>query len=226
MFGDLPKSLIIVCDEKTEKYANFLRQLISLKDDKEDGIVGSKDGAVNVSVFLEKEYIANKPNMSVEQYVLFVGKNKTSDNERTSMKTIFNEHGMKYGWLGKRGMLIVEDTPLSAEEYGSFFEFATKNQYELEGMLRKHIDRSSEEESSKKGRIANNAVNGVAATAFTVGRLTFQPLMSVVGGVALMGSAVTEELKKAKTRNLVKDQQYRVLISVFYIRALSAFLEE
>ena len=65
------KKLIIVCDGKTEKYANYLRQLISLKDDTDDKIIGSKDGTVDVAVWLEKDYVANKQTVSTNQYVLF-----------------------------------------------------------------------------------------------------------------------------------------------------------
>lgn len=40
------KKLIIVCDEKTEQYANYLRQLISTNDDKDGEVVGIADGSV------------------------------------------------------------------------------------------------------------------------------------------------------------------------------------
>ena len=50
------KKLIIVCDNKTEEYANLLRQLISSKDDTENEVVGIEDGTVGVVVWLEKEY--------------------------------------------------------------------------------------------------------------------------------------------------------------------------
>ena len=51
--------LIIVCDESTVGYANYLRQLISANDDEEDVIIGTKDGAIKVSVWLEKHYFYN-----------------------------------------------------------------------------------------------------------------------------------------------------------------------
>lgn len=54
MFGNNMKKLIIVCDNKTEEYANLLRQLISSKDDTENEVVGIEDGTVGVVVWLEK----------------------------------------------------------------------------------------------------------------------------------------------------------------------------
>ena len=41
---------IIVCDEKSKEYANYLSQLISMEDDTEDTTVGVKDGSVQAQV--------------------------------------------------------------------------------------------------------------------------------------------------------------------------------
>ena len=48
--GKATKKLIIVCDEKTEQYANYLRQLISTNDDKDGEVVGIADGTVEAAV--------------------------------------------------------------------------------------------------------------------------------------------------------------------------------
>lgn len=50
MMGKATKKLIIVCDEKTEPYANYLRQLISTNDDKDGEVVGIEDGTVEAAV--------------------------------------------------------------------------------------------------------------------------------------------------------------------------------
>ena len=36
MLGEKTTKLIIVCDEKTSEYANYLRQLVSMKDDRSE----------------------------------------------------------------------------------------------------------------------------------------------------------------------------------------------
>ena len=230
MFGTAKTKLMIVCDEKTEQYANYLRQLISANDDKDGEIIGTEDGTVNVSVWLENEYSDNKHTVSSNEHILFVGDNKTSRSEASSMNIVFNEHGLKYGWLGKRGILTVDDKPLSVDEYNSFFEFATKYQIELEKILKKrfaqpadNIKTSSENKNTNESERNKKIVDGFAATALAVGRFTLQPIYSVAGGVAL---AVSEGVDKAQTRKKVKDQQYRVLTMVFYVDALSKFLEE
>ena len=66
------KKLIIVCEEKLRQYGDFLAQLISLEDDKNEQVVGAKDGAVAAQVWTEKEYGANAVQISSEQYILFV----------------------------------------------------------------------------------------------------------------------------------------------------------
>ena len=64
MIGNNMKKLIIVCDDKTEKYANILRQLISSKDDTEDEVLGVEDGTVDVVVWREKHYLDNMATIS------------------------------------------------------------------------------------------------------------------------------------------------------------------
>lgn len=101
MIGKATKKLIIVCDEKTEPYANYLRQLISTNDDKDGEVVGIEDGTVEAAVWLEKEYLANKAQISSNEHILFIGDNKTSKSESSSMIVKYDKYGMKYGWLGK-----------------------------------------------------------------------------------------------------------------------------
>ena len=57
------KKLIIVCEEKLRQYGDFLSQLVSLQDDKDNKIIGVKDGAVAAQVWTEKEYNANAPSL-------------------------------------------------------------------------------------------------------------------------------------------------------------------
>lgn len=70
------KKLIIVCEEKCRTYGDYLAQLISLDDDTEETTVGTKDGEVAAQVWTEKDYNNNAAQMSSNQYVLFVGKQR------------------------------------------------------------------------------------------------------------------------------------------------------
>lgn len=64
------KKLIIVCEERLKTYGTFRSQLISLKDDKGDSVIGIKDGSTAAQVWTEKEYASNAAQISSEQYIL------------------------------------------------------------------------------------------------------------------------------------------------------------
>ena len=132
MFEQNITKLIIVCDDNTVGYANYLRQLISANDDEEDVIIGTKDGAIKVSVWLEKHYLDNMSTISSNEHVLFIGENQASKNEISSMTVKFDQFGMKYGWLGKRGMMIISKTIDNPEDYNEFFELCRNYKTEFE----------------------------------------------------------------------------------------------
>ena len=139
MLGKNIKELIIVCDNKTEKYGNYLRQLVSVNDDNEDEIIGTEDGTVDAVVWLEKDYLANHSKISSNQHVLFIGENKTSKKEISSMDVKFDKFGMKYGWLGKRGMMLVRENSLVPNEYDEFIDFCIGYQKEFEKVSLKGV---------------------------------------------------------------------------------------
>ena len=123
------KKLIIVCEEKFRHYGDFLAQLISNTDDTEDSIVGIKDGVAAAQVWTEKEYASNAPQISSEQYILFIGNSKLIKEKRAHMLTKYSEYGMNYGWLGKQGVLFV-DHIVSYSEYEEFYKLACKGALE------------------------------------------------------------------------------------------------
>ena len=131
MFEQNTTELIIVCDEKTVGYANYLRQLVSTNDDEEE-VVGTKDGAIEVVVWLEKDYLANRATITSNQHILFIGENQASKNEISSMNLKFDKYGMKYGWLGKRGMMLVSEVISQPETYNEFIELCRNYKTEFE----------------------------------------------------------------------------------------------
>lgn len=102
------KNLVIVCDEKHKKYADYLHQLISLEDDTEESIVGVKDGSVQAAVWLEKDYVKNSHTFSSNQHIVFIGNSKLIKEKSSYMKVVFSKFGIKYGWLGRQAFLSVE----------------------------------------------------------------------------------------------------------------------
>ena len=78
------KNLIIVYNKETEKYANFLRALLTQDDDTEEKIIGVKDGTVDVVVHSYNEYRQNKMSMGKDNYILFIGNDENIKKENWS----------------------------------------------------------------------------------------------------------------------------------------------
>ena len=69
----MAKSLIIVSGENEKVYAELLLSLVTLiDDDKENGkVVGIKDGSVNATIWSEKIYEDNNPQMTSSTKIVF-----------------------------------------------------------------------------------------------------------------------------------------------------------
>ena len=197
------KNLIIVCDEKHRKYGDFLAQLVSLEDDKEDRIVGTKDGSVAAQVWLEKYYKANSATISSNQYLLFIGNGKLAKEKRAHMQLKFDHFGMRYGWLGKQANISVGD-PVDIEDYDNFYDYAFNNQSRIERLIeQKDVPEDNSElpvvqEEEKKG--------GLPA------QLKKVPAMGLIA------------IKQLKANKKITEQQYSCLTYVFYLNGLSEFL--
>lgn len=210
MLGEKTTKLIIVCDEKTSEYANYLRQLVSMKDDTSDEIVGVKDGTVEVAVWLEKDYVANMATISSKEHILFIGENKVSKKETPSMSVKFDKFGMKYGWLGKRAMMMVSDSIKDKETYDQFIEFCQGYEQKIEAMSLERVCKYEEKNETEKGVVA--LMKNKAAT---LAQLVVNP--GVFGAVA--------GINMLKDRKKLRDQQYRALTAILYTDGLTEFLE-
>lgn len=208
MFGNNMKKLIIVCDNKTEEYANLLRQLISSKDDTENEVVGIEDGTVGVVVWLEKEYRDNMATISSNEHILFLGNGEVSKKEfNSSMKMYYDQFGMTYGWLGNRGVLRVTTEIDDEEEYNKFVELYSNFNLDFEAIEFKNF----RETVTVAGMTAGGLAAGLAAGGI-VG----------VAGAGIIGSKVVSVNRQKK----IKQQQYHTLVVAFYREGLAKFLED
>lgn len=198
------KKLIIVCEEKLRQYGDFLAQLVSLQDDKGEEIVGVKDGAVAAQVWTEKEYSANAPQISSEQYILFIGNSKLMREKRTFMQGQFSQYGMCYGWLGKQAALFV-DHVVALEEYDGFIALAQDNQPEVTKLI------------EAKTEVKN-----------TTALDRYVPVKAFIDGVVNpIAAAVNQGVKhtvKAANNKKIEAQQYSCLTLLFYLKGLASFL--
>ncbi len=74
-----------------------------------EGGLNHLQGRVQSQIWTEKEYLANSPMLSSEQYLLFVGNSKEFKNRRLNMHVRFSKFGMNYGWLGKQASLFIDE---------------------------------------------------------------------------------------------------------------------
>ena len=198
------KKLIIVCEEKLRQYGDFLSQLVSLQDDKDDNIIGVKDGAVAAQVWTEKEYTANAPQISSEQYILFIGNSKMMKEKRAFMQEQFSQYGMCYGWLGKQATVFV-DHVVSIEEYDEFIALAQGNQPEVTKLI----------EGKTEVKTTSDLDKYTPAKAF---------LLKMVNPVAAVLTQGVKHTVKVANNKKIEAQQYSCLTLLFYLKGLSSFL--
>lgn len=204
------KKLIIVCEEKSRQFGDYLAQLISLEDDTEESAVGTKDGEVAAQVWLEKDYKANSAQLSSNQYILFIGNNKLVKEKGAHMNVGFSEYGMKYGWLGKQAILSVENV-VDADKYEDFISYAQNYQQNVERLIR------SKDKKDLKAGAAAGAVGaaGVGALA-VIAPVALAPIVSINAGVMAV--------KKFTLNSKIREQQYSCAVMKFYLDDLSKFL--
>ena len=225
MFGNNMKKLIIVWDNKTEEYANLLRQLISSKDDTENEVVGIEDGTVGVVVWLEKEYRDNMATISSNEHILFLGNGEVSKKEfNSSMKMYYDQFGMTYGWLGNRGVLRVTTEIDDEEEYNKFVELYSNFNLDFEAIEFKNFRETVANTVDKKakGLFSKNKFTKAAMTAGGLAAGLAAGGIVGVAGAGIIGSKVVSVNRQKK----IKQQQYHTLVVAFYREGLAKFLED
>lgn len=205
------KKLIIVCEEKCRQYGDYLAQLISLEDDKEDETVGTKDGEVAAQVWLEKDYKANAAQLSSNQYILFIGQDKLIKEKSSHMNMGFVEFGMKYGWLGKQAVLSVEKV-VEADKYENFISYAQNYQQNVEQLIK-----SKDKKALKAGAAAGAAGVAKAGALAVISPVALVPIACIGAGVMAV--------KKFTLNSKIKEQQYSCAVMKFYLDDLSKFLD-
>lgn len=229
MFGNNKKTeLIIVCDEKSMSYANYLIQLLGQSDDEGDTVVGVKDGSVSAAIYTVKQYKNNQVKVTSNTHVLFIGNNDTTKEQAKYMTYKFNDFGMCFGWLGKRAVMYVDRTIADSEEYNRFFDYAVKYQKNFTKIIEREnqnktasgTDRGA---SLKREQIAKKLGKGTGIAAFVVGAMS--PISTVAAATIAAPFLVKAGVDIVKEKESIKDQQYSCLTMVTYLEGLSEFLE-
>ncbi len=223
-----PKNIVIVCDEKTIEYADFLLQLMKNKEDKLENVSGA--------IWKEKNFTDTEHTISNEQYKLFLGNFKLAKRKRKHIKMSYSKYGIKYGWLGTDAFLFVEDEPLAPDDYQAFIEESKKYgdllEYNSITLVDEQIVDKLEGENKKEVKVKDE--KSFFGSLFEKGKnIDIGTITSQVDSLPkdLTISSLKTSLKiinAAKIRFNKKEiinQQYSFAIVQFYSEGLKQFLE-
>lgn len=100
MFG-LEKTLIVVY--KDEMLMNQLKKLVETHDTvNSDRVSGTVREPFNIVAWTEKVWLGNKKAGNIKDKVLFLGDIKGTDKLIPVIEVVFDNYGVKYGWLAIR----------------------------------------------------------------------------------------------------------------------------
>lgn len=198
MFKGEKKKLLIVCDSQTKVFANQLSQLISVNDDTENEVIGSKDSSIVASVWEEKYYLENEAKISSDQDIIFIGTSKSSKSVIPNITEKLNQYGIHYGWLGHKAVIYVEDKLLKKDEYDNFNEFCRQQQKEFEEKVK---------------------LNNLNTKPTNIREIVL--LWNYIYPITIFGI-----ISNMKAKKKIMKQQYNMAVYHFYMTALTTFLED
>ena len=205
---------IIIHDgkKKAAKMADQLNALISQLEN------------VSTAVWTEKQYLDNKPRVSSDEYLVFLGKTKSGENIIASplFKNYYSEFNMRYGWLGKQAVIGLDPKFGFDEEkikkFSDLYNLTFKNEIESNNKEKK-------EKSSLSGLVSNidkkiKSVPKAGKIAALIGGGLF---FGVFGSVIAVTSATY--LVKGHIDNLkLNDDANKLLLKKFVDEGLKEFL--
>ena len=226
----LKKKLIIVSDDDTKKYATYLMQLISSKDDCEE-IVGIKDGSVDATIWSEKQYLDSLGTLTTSTYVLFVGNGKAAKLARENMQHEFDE------------LMYVDDASLNRDNYPEFEALCDKYGKEFGGAIALLESKTADDDeaqaaASPAAEVIVEPVPDDQAEEADEPNAEHKGLVRVDPGafarkaiapfkaVARVADRATVRVGALVSSREARDRQYTVLALVMYRDGLSRFLGE
>lgn len=229
--GAIKKKLIIVVDEKSKVYGELLSALITMRDDKEDTIIGVEDGLVETVIWNEKIYEDNQSQLGSNNKVVFVGKTEIAKSviANINCKNDFSAYGIHYGYVANKAIIYVDNNFLSGnkqlydefyEKYYAFMKSIGTNFADSQIKDRVEIKTENIHKTEKEiGTFANKTFNALSKLNKRAAENTFDVLHKL-DRKAAQGISVLVNTKE------IIDQQNRCAIFSFYIDMLSAFVEE
>lgn len=106
--NDVRKLIVVYKDGAV---AEMLKRNMELTDDTNNGgVIGIEDGSVEVILWDEKTWDERKKNAIRADRILFLGSGKEADVLIPLVDMKFQRYGIRYGWTGKVGVLVADDS--------------------------------------------------------------------------------------------------------------------
>lgn len=203
IFDTIPNKIpvIIVYDKETIEYATFLQQLISQNNNTEENNTDTasiQKVHIDATIWSTKVYEDNLPKLTSNTHIIFIGSSQVAKDHGRNVHFIYGKYGMYYGWLGKRAVLYIDSKKLfRKKEYDGFI--ALCNEY------------------AKKLKKTNVNFENTLSTK--------ERWIEVLCKSTDYWTPIVYRIIASKNR-IIKDQQFRCLILLFYMNGLQKFLEE
>ena len=228
-----PTTLIVVY--KDEMFANQLKKLVETNDDSDDGVVGVKDGSVDIVAWDEKTWSAQKKAGNITSKVLFLGDVKGTEKLIPVIDEKFNKYGIRFGWAGKQAIIYSDDTLYKNKDlYAAFtdelnsmaipesFKYIPKDE-KSEKIDEDSVNSSDKEEDTDAYAEEENASKGLKA--FLKAKKVIAAKLDEAGdNIKKFGSEVAEKAEDLKERSFIKKQQMLYGVINFYYDGMNSFI--
>lgn len=226
--------IIIVHDRKkiTKQIADIFKAMISEFDD------------INSVVWDEKQYIDTNPDVSSEQYLIFIGNIKTANNlmSAPTFHIAWEKINMKYGWIGRQSVLFVNDDYKFNDNKLSELAALYNETFNKELEIRKE-EKTKEPKKSFKERIMELPLpvklaigTGLSISTFLTGGIAGSLFLAAAGfatsGLGIISTAtvssyyIGNKLMKIKfNKDKIITDSYQILIKQFLTNGIQLFLK-
>lgn len=206
MLDAIPKKLIIVGNEDTDVYCEYLSMLVSTikaisADNGEENTESRTQ--IDTAIWTDKIYCDNRAHTSSRQKMLFVGDDGCAKNVAMNIQMNVEEmeYGIYFGWLGNKAIIYVDES-IMQKDAKLYSEFLNKNK-----VLSERFNNRVERAVSKK----------------TKGQKTWA---TVLGNIVLpgIGTAVIPLINWSDDKKIKSDQAYRYAVLKFFLDYLDDFM--
>ena len=225
-----PTTLIVVY--KDEMFANQLKKLVETNDDTDEGVIGVKDGSVDIVAWNEKTWTAQKKAGNITTKVLFLGDVKGTEKLIPIIDEKFSKYGVHFGWAGKQAIIYTDDALFKDKNSystfaGEFNSMAIPESFKYvpkaETTNEEPVDLVEKEEKPEETSEDNSASKGLKAL-LKAKQVIAVKLDEAGDNIKKFGNEVAEKAEDLKERSFIKKQQMLYGVINFYYDGMNSFI--